>query len=288
MPQSIHLLVIDPQNDFCDIPEDILPADPLSEASQDRLHPQLPVPGAHQDMLRLAQFIERCARVLTDITVTLDSHQHVGIERPTFWVKRNGEPVAPFTKVLASDVRAGEYQPRNRDLLDRVLAYLDDLEAQGRYTHMVWPAHCEIGSWGHNVHAEVRRAYNIWERQTQSQVHKVLKGTNPLTEHYSAIRAEVVDPDDPATGVNSALLARLGHSDMLIIAGEAGSHCAKATTEHLLEYLPSARPERMVLLTDCMSPVMGFESEYQTFIDVMCNKGLRMASSIELAHALTV
>ncbi|MFT0548847.1 cysteine hydrolase [Allopusillimonas ginsengisoli] len=285
MSQSIHLLVIDPQNDFCDLPENMLPADPL-KPSQGRLRPQLPVAGAHQDMLRLARFIERCACVLTDITVTLDSHQHVGIERPAFWVQKNGEPVAPFTKILASDVRAGEYRPRNRDLSERVLAYLDSLEEQGRYTHMVWPAHCEIGSWGHNVHAEVRRAYNLWEIQTQSQVHKIMKGTNPLTEHYSAIMAEVVDPDDPATGLNHALLARLSLSDMLIIAGEAGSHCAKATTEHLLEYLPIARPECMVLLTDCMSPVMGFESEYQAFIDGMHKKGLRMANSVELAHAL--
>ncbi|TKR54059.1 hypothetical protein D7I39_18115, partial [Allopusillimonas ginsengisoli] len=29
MSQSIHLLVIDPQNDFCDLPENMLPADPL-------------------------------------------------------------------------------------------------------------------------------------------------------------------------------------------------------------------------------------------------------------------
>lgn len=286
MRPAIHLLIIDPQNDFCDLPEDFLPPDPLQPFGE-QLRPQLPVPGAHEDMLRLASFIERCTSVLTGITVTLDSHHHVGIERPAFWEREDSGVVAPFTQILASEVRAGAYRPRKPELRDSVLAYLDCLEAEGRYTHMVWPAHCEIGSWGHNVHAEVQRAYNVWETQAQSTVHKVLKGTNPLTEHYSAVKAEVVDPADPATDVNRALLARLAGADTLIIAGEAGSHCVKATTEHLLQYMQPERPGQVVLLTDCMSPVMGFESVYQGFIDAMRDQGLRLASSIELAHALT-
>ena len=33
----------------------------------------------------------------------------------------------------------------------------------------------------------------------------------------------------------------------------------EATVEHLVAHLPSGRPERLLLLTDCMSPVAGFE-----------------------------
>ena len=38
---------------------------------------------------------------------------------------------------------------------------------------------------------------------------------------------------------------------VLIVAGEAGSHCVRASVEHLVLHLPSARPERIVLLTVC-------------------------------------
>mgnify|MGYP002386385057 CR=1 FL=1 len=100
---------------------------------------------------------------------------------------------------------------------------------------MVWPVHCEIGTWGHNVHAAVRQAYNAWEEACVGVVDKVFKGTNPWTEHYSAIRAEVPDPDDESTRVNARLITRLRAADMVLISGEAGSHCVKATTEHIVE-----------------------------------------------------
>ena len=108
--------------------------------------------------------------------------------------------------------------------------YLKRLEAAGRYTLMVWPTHCEIGSWGHNVHADVRAAYNRWEESSLRTVTKIIKGTNPWTEHYSAIQAEVPDNDDPGTQMNVGFIKMLADADRVYITGEAGSHCVKATT----------------------------------------------------------
>jgi len=277
MAKDIHLLIVDPQNDFCDLPDEWLPADPMAGRTE-RLRPQLAVPGAHEDMLRLSDFIRIHGEKLSDITVTLDSHHHVGIERPAFWVGPGGADVAPFTPITAAQVRAGDYLPRDPALLDRVLAYLDALESAGRYTHMVWPAHCEIGSWGHGVHAAVQAAYNSWESRRAQAVGKILKGQNPLTEHYSAVKAEVPDPDDPDTDVNRMLLGRLESADVIVVAGEAGSHCVRATTEHLLEYLDPGRARQLVLLGDCISPVTGFEREYEAFLAAMSARGVRTVS----------
>ncbi|SFN94825.1 Nicotinamidase-related amidase [Formivibrio citricus] len=278
--RKTHLLVIDPQNDFCDQPDDYLPQ------TGERLAPALPVQGAHADMLRVATLIERCGQRIDAITVTLDSHQRIDIAHPTFWQQGDGTAVQPFTPITAADVREGRFVPRQTEALPRVLAYLDALEAAGRYTHMVWPVHCEIGSWGHNVHADVRAAYNRWEETTSVSVGKVLKGLNPWTEHYSAIRAEVPDSRDEGTQLNRALIAQLKAADQVLIAGEAGSHCVKATTEHIAEAFDPADLPRLVLLTDCMSPVTGFESQYQGFIDDMRAKGLRIATSTEIMAEL--
>ena len=155
--------------------------------------------------------------------------------------------------------------PRHDDDLPRTLAYLQELETRGRYTLMVWPIHCEIGSWGHNVHADVRAAYNRWEDAGQHIVRKVPKGTNPWTEHYSALMAEVPDPDDPRTQLNRGLLDALDRAELLLIAGEAGSHCVKATVEDLAQHLPGGKLSRVVLLTDCMSPVPGFNAGQTAF-----------------------
>jgi nicotinamidase/pyrazinamidase len=168
----------------------------------------------------------------------------------------------------------------------RAIAYLEALEAQGRYRHMIWPVHCEIGSWGHNVHGALRAAYNGWEERGLSIVTKVVKGENPWTEHYSAIRAEVPDPTDAATLGNAALLGELGRAERIYIAGEAGSHCVKATTEHLVQQLSEAERSKLVLLTDCMSPVSGFEAAYSEFVASMQALGVAVATAADAEREL--
>jgi len=283
MPRTIHLLIVDPQNDFCDLPESYRPLDPLTGLA---VAPALPIAGAHADMQRLARFIDATAPVLSSITVTLDSHHRLDIAHPTFWRAGNGDPVAPFTPITAAQLRAGEFVPRHDDDLPRTLNYLDELEARGRYTLMAWPVHCEIGTWGHNVHLDVRAAYGRWEEDRQFIVRKVPKGANPWTEHYSALMAEVPDADDPRSQLNRGLLDSLDRADLILIAGEAGSHCVKATVEHLAEHLPGGNLSRIVLLTDCMSPVAGFANAQSSFLQRMRDLGVQERTSTDMARAL--
>lgn len=267
--KTTQLLIIDPQNDFMDI-----------EGAA------LPVKGGSADMTRLAAFIDAATSRIAQITVTMDSHHSVGIERPAMWMTGNGEAVAPFTQISGANVRAGKYRPRDASALPRLQAYLDALDAGGRYTLMVWPVHCEIGTWGHNVEDSVRAAYNRWEAATLRQVRKVFKGMNAWTENYSALQAEVPDPQDPATELNRALIAQLDAADRIVIAGEASSHCVRATTEHLADNLPSRRIDKLVLLTDCMSPVPGFEAQADAFIADMRSRGAVVTTTREYLNEM--
>ncbi len=270
-PMGTKLFIIDPQNDFCDI-----------ESAA------LPVPGASADLDRLSALIARLGDAVTEITVTLDSHPYVAIERVTFWRRADGEPVAPFTEITAGMMRQGLYLPRNDKLLPEVLEYLRRLEAQGRYRLMVWPVHCVLGTPGHNVYAPLARAFADWEVLTQRPVVKVLKGSNPLTEHYSAIRAEVPRLDDPGTGVDDRLIARVrpAPGERLLVAGEASSHCVCATVRDLLEAFSDPERSRIVLLTDCMSPVRGFEAQARTCLADALAAGAMLMRSEEALAAL--
>ena len=283
MRSLTQLLIIDPQNDFCDLPAGWCPVDPLSG---ERVSPALPVAGAHADMGRLAAFIRGAAGELDDITVTLDSHNRLHIAHPTFWQTGEGGLVAPFTEITANQVRAGVFRPRDALAGARALAYLEALEARGRYTLMVWPVHCEIGTWGQGVHADVRAAYNAWEAERLKVVRKVNKGSSLWTEHYSALRAEVPVAADPHTELNQALLDALDTADRLIIAGEAGSHCVKATTEDIADNLPGGRLQRLVLLTDCMSAVPGFAAQQDAFLRSMAERGATLTTSTHLLREL--
>lgn len=277
MKRQLHLLVIDPQNDFCDLPAESLPGG---------YAPSLPVTGAHQDMLRVAGLIRDGGAGLTQISVTLDAHHRYDIAHPTFWRTGDGGPVAPFTQISAQQLRDGAFVPAAAGALPRAQAYLDALESAGRYQLMVWPVHCEIGSWGQNIHAAVRAAYNGWEVAQLQVVAKLSKGSNPWTEHYSAVMAEVPDPQDPATQLNTNFLDTLVSAEQIYICGEAGSHCVKASTEHIADYLEAQQGKaalaKLVLLTDCMSPVPGFEAQQREFLAAMLARGARLATSNDI------
>ena len=101
------------------------------------------------------------------------------------------------------------------------------------------------------------------------------------------MRAEVPDANDPSTQLNVAWLAELDRAELIVIAGEAGSHFVRATTEDIADHLPSGRLDKLVLLTDCMSPVGSFEAEQQAFVDDMRKRGLRLSTSIEVLAAFS-
>lgn len=264
------LLIIDPQNDFCDIPG-----------------AALPVAGANADMQRLAGFIANT--VVDGITVTLDSHPSVAVERTTFWKTVDGTAPAPFTFVTGDDVASGKLLPRDASLTPKVIAMLAQLAQAGRSGLVVWPVHCVTGTWGHNIVAPLAEQLARWEFTQQHAVRKVLKGECPLTEHYGVFEADAPDVDVPSTQFNTALAAELiSGVDTLFVAGEAGSHCVAASVDQLTRYLDrSAAPRpRIVLLSDCMSPVTGFEADQEAFIKRATRWGAELMTSAQVRSAL--
>jgi nicotinamidase-related amidase len=149
---------------------------------------------------------------------------------------------------------------------------------------MVWPVHCVLGTWGHNIHAEVAAEVAHWEEHAQRSALRVLKGLNPMTEQYSAIQAEVPSSMDPETQTNHQLLERARPAEgLLLVAGEAASHCVAATLEHIFKEMPLAQRARVVVLRDCMSPVAGFEQSAAAFFETVRAQGARVMTSTDAA-----
>lgn len=262
---NIQLLVIDPQNDFCD------PGGSLS------------VPGALADMDRLARMVHRLKDRLSDIHVTLDSHRRVDISHPLWFRDGDGRHPAPFTSIRSADLRQGRWTTTHPGAWDRTVAYLDALEAGGRYPHVVWPEHCLIGTGGHAVHPALMDALAEWEARF-AVVDYVTKGSNPWTEHFSAVRAEVPDPEDPGTQVNSALVRTLEEADVVLLAGEASSHCLANTVRDVAaQFSDPAWIRKLVLLEDATSPVPGFESYAADFVRDMTALGMSVSTTHRFA-----
>jgi nicotinamidase-related amidase len=261
---NLHLVVIDPQNDFCD------PSGALF------------VPGADADIHRLAAMIDRLRGRIGDIHVTLDSHRKVDISHPMWWRDPNGREPNPFTCITAADVLAGRWTTARSDLRARSLEYLQSLEQSGRYPHTIWPYHCLIGDEGHNVSPALAAAMHEWE-QRFATVDFITKGSNPFTEHFSAVQAEVPDPDDPGTQVNTDFIDTLEHADVILLAGEALSHCLANTVRDIADRFGPDQLGKLHLLTDASHNVPGFEAFGDAFLRDMTSRGMKLTTTTAFA-----
>jgi nicotinamidase-related amidase len=241
---NIHLLIIDPQNCFMDIPG-----------------ATLPVFGAQADMRRLAALIDRYMNQIKKVHVSLDSHQLVHIAHPSFWEDADGKSPPVMTIITSKDIEAGVWRPRNRALYQHCLNYTRALEAGGKYMLIIWPYHGLVGSWGHNIEDTLAAALHRWNYTHQRDVNYVQKGTHMLTEHYGMFQAEVPIPGSPETELNVALLEELRTADLVLVAGQASSHCVKASVEQIAEHIGAEHIGKFHLLTDCMSPVGALRDE---------------------------
>ncbi len=255
------LLIIDPQNDFCD------PVGALS------------VPGADEDCARLATLIRENNAKLDSIHITMDTHHVYHVAHPIFWLDTNGKMPDPFTIITLDDIRRGKYHAAVDQYRHYAEEYVATLEQTGKYNLCVWPPHCLIGTWGHNVYAPLSEALREWEMTVPGRiVDYTYKGSNVRTEHYSAIRAEVSDASDPGSRTNFALIERLKTADNIAIAGEALSHCVANTVRDLVTTIPV---EKLIVLTDVSSSVTGFEHLGKEFMEEAAAMGIRLMSSRE-------
>lgn len=269
---NIQLVMIDFQYDFCD--------------PNGRLY----VPGAEKDAVRLAHFIDKAGIELDDIHPTLDSHQRLHIAHPEFVVNQVGNHPDPFTVIGYANAKLGLYRCAFLGIQDYWLSYVKALEENGRYPYCIWPPHCLIGTRGHALMPEINEALigdNGWAVRTGSTVSYLTKGSSFKTEHYSAVRADVPDDDDPSTQLNMGFIEPLETADMLIWAGQAGSHCVPNTYHDVAEEFGDSYDfSKWVLLEDCQSPVMGFEKLQVGAMTEMSAKGMRIMTSTEMLKEL--
>ena len=263
MSEDVRLLLIDVQNDFCDPKGSLF------------------VAGADEDAKRMAAMVQRVGSKIKKIHLTMDSHKPFDIAHPIFWKNSKGEHPDPYTPISVSDVKNGVWLAAIPGLQAYALSYVEKLATKGKYGLLIWPEHCRIGTWGHAIVPEVSDAVMAWERDHVTVADYVTKGSNPFTEHYSAIEAEVPDDNDHTTQLNTALIDILQNADIVAIAGEALSHCLAATTRDIIANFGEDNIKKLVLLTDATSNVANYEGLGDTFVKEAVAKGMQISTTLE-------
>jgi nicotinamidase/pyrazinamidase len=239
------LVIIDPQNDFCKAPT----IEAVAGGSGDIEVPggSLYVEGADKDMIRLSEFICENSYELDDIYVTFDDHDRLDIAHPMWWVDEDENYPDPFTVITYRDVVSGKWKasvPEYQEWSEKYLKMLDD---QGNYPHVIWPYHCIAATEGAAMVPVLVDSLAKWGEVRFKSPEIIRKGQDPLTEHYSAVKAEVVT-SDPRTDVNQDFIEELKGYDEVYVAGEALSHCLANTVRDMIRY--DVDPKKIIILED--------------------------------------
>jgi nicotinamidase/pyrazinamidase len=255
------LLVVDMQNDFCE------PGGSLF------------VKGADRDVVRLGRFISGFMDEIDHIILTQDNHNVIDISHPWFWEDKNGNSPPPFTIIRSESVSNGTWKPRFEK--EKATEYIMELEKQGEFPHTIWPEHCITGSVGAAIIDRIMEPVKQWARRGFN-FDIVRKGTNPLTEHFGVLMANVPIEGSPETQLNNELVGKMRRFENILIAGEAKTHCVANTLKQIMNIEGLA--EKIVVLEDCMSDIKGFESFSAPIYDKAKKNGVIFSSTDKWFH----
>jgi nicotinamidase-related amidase len=258
---KVALLVIDAQRTFCD------PTAQLFVGGRSGT-------GAIDDCRRLCEFVYTNAGVITSIHPTLDTHRRAQIFHPAFWVDSAGNHPAPMTMISLDDLNSGKWRPNpavafsalgNADGIAYLEAYarhyVEALSQDGKYLLMVWPYHAMLGGNEYALVPSVHEAFFYHAALREATTQFEIKGGNPLTENYAVTHPEVL-ADHRKTAIakrNVKFLETLLANDMVLVAGQAKSHCVAWSIQGILDEIASKDPalaKKVYLLEDLTSPVV--------------------------------
>ena len=265
MPSSkdekrVLLLAIDVQNDF------------MEKGS-------LPVKGSHADVENLIKFIHSNAGSISKIIASMDTHTYYQIFHPSWWIGKDKKHPEPFTPIRLEDIENGTWMPVKYEKHSR--KYVEYLEKNAKNTLVIWPYHCLLGTFGNALEGQFANMayYHSAVKDTDFEI--LVKGTSPLSEMYGIFKPEY----DEGIEVSTGLLDRLSDFDMILIAGEAKSHCVLESLLQMLEYYKDDRSvtERIYMLEDCTSSIEGFEEETEKVLSSLEKEyGIKRVNSADL------
>lgn len=236
------------------------------------------VPGAPGDTYRGSKFILDNLQYISAVFPSLDTHRVYQIFHADFWRSTTTKAPPPAFTTMTVDtlgVVTGLHPDGSTDtyvtLFSRNLAsaYCKTLADQGSPPLTIWPYHCRVGSTHHSlmpILSEVQMFHEVTRRADDGVD---IKGYQAFTESYGIVGDEVGVIDGVVLGeeVRAGYIDKLVQYDVVVIWGEALSHCVRATVDQIKKHFAARDPDlvkKLYVLEDASSPVPaipGFEND---------------------------
>ena len=225
------------------------------------------MPNAYEDSVRITNMIEDNAGLFDEVIVTLDTHHPLHIAHSRCWYRNQrsestiectwGEGCGckgphyhpkPFTNITFKDVHEEGWLPtpglephykcKTYDELVRWCKdYTEKLSKNSKIDLTIWPEHCIKDTVGHRVVPNIKAALAKWEKVYSRKVCYVEKGQSCRTEMYSALVADVPVKNERSTQFNEKILVQLRLADVIVVCGQAMSHCVNRTVRDIIDNL---------------------------------------------------
>ena len=271
---NVATLIIDPQNDF-------------SENRFGRCG-SLFVEGAIQDFERGSSFIDENRKLIRDMYISFDMHNKMQIFHRLWWKSADGKHpgMFDFLVITSQDILDGKWIPQIEK--EWSLKYVQQLEAQEGFAHVIWPDHCLMGHWGQSMQRDILHSVEAWQTEYGSMkaINTLTKGWNPGYEYFGIFQPQVYLPDDPYTHFNQGFADQLNQHAMVYAFGEAESHCFGLSIKQLLDQANAQNKVceellgKIVVLSDCMSDIPNYEGAMQPALkEAQLKYGMRIMST---------
>lgn len=257
--ERILVLAIDEQQDFMD-------------------NGALGVPGACDDIARATKWIYDNMEKITNIAVSIDTHQPHQIFHPCWWIDENGNNPDPYTVITLADLDSGKWRPVINPKASR--DYVEHLEQDAKKALCIWTYHCLQGTSGCALENQFSNMIYYHSVAKKAVGQRLVKGQDPMSEMYGIIKPEY----DTKGYINLEFLNKVQKYDKIVIFGEAKSHCCYESIKQILEHFGPVSDvvKKIYLLEDCMSDITGFDST-PWYEDFRTNYHVNLVKSTEFS-----
>jgi len=228
----------------------------------------LGVPGANKDVENVTKWMYENMENISQIAVSLDTHNPFQIFHPAWWIDVDGNNPAPFTAITLSDIDDGKWRAVVNPIGSR--NYVENLEKEGKKVLVIWTYHTLQGTSGCALENQFANIIYFHSVAKKSMVQRLVKGSDPMSEMYGIIKPEY----DTKNYINLDFLNKIENFDKIVISGEAKSHCLGESIRQILEYYEN-KPQvtsKIYVLEDCTSPIPSFEDETKRMYDSFKSK----------------
>ena len=247
--ERVLLLCIDEQQDFMD-------------------NGALGVPGANDDIARLTKWIYDNMEKISNIAVSIDTHQPHQIFHPCWWVDKDGNNPDPYTVITLADLDSGKWTPVINPRASR--DYVTHLEQDAKKALCIWTYHCLQGTSGCALENQFSNMIYYQSVAKKAVIQRLVKGQDPMSEMYGIIKPEY----NTKGYINLDFLNKVEKYDKIVIAGEAKSHCVQESISQILDHFGAGSDtvKKIYILEDCMSNIPGFEDASDAAYEDFKNK----------------